>query len=69
MQNSTKREVIITVSAVVLAIILIFAMPQPTGKVYNCSLAEISPDYPVKVKEECRTLRAENFNKNLHKPK
>ena len=27
---------------------------------YNCSLAEISPDIPIKVKEECRKLRSQN---------
>jgi hypothetical protein len=30
-------------------------------KIYNCSIAEISPDYPLKVKEECRKL---NVQKN-----
>lgn len=27
------------------------------GKVYDCTLAEISPDFPIEVKEECRRLR------------
>jgi hypothetical protein len=27
--------------------------------VYDCSMAEISPDIPVKVKEECRKLRSQ----------
>ena len=27
--------------------------------VYNCSISEISPDYPVQVKEQCRNLRVE----------
>jgi len=27
---------------------------------YDCSIAEISPDYPVQVKEGCRKLRARN---------
>jgi TRAP-type C4-dicarboxylate transport system permease small subunit len=31
-------------------------IPQE-GKVYDCSLAEISPDYPVEVKIGCRKLR------------
>lgn len=26
-------------------------------KVYNCDLAEISPDYPVEVRDECRRIR------------
>ena len=25
---------------------------------YDCNLAEISPDYPLQVKEDCRKLRA-----------
>jgi hypothetical protein len=28
-------------------------------KVYDCSLAEISPDYPIEVKNGCRKLRME----------
>jgi hypothetical protein len=30
---------------------------------YNCRLAEISPDYPVQVKEGCRKLMMEQFKK------
>jgi|688.fasta_scaffold05609_28 hypothetical protein len=26
--------------------------------VYNCELAEISPDFPIEVKNECRKLRS-----------
>lgn len=26
--------------------------------VYNCDLAEISPDYPIEVRNECRKLRS-----------
>jgi hypothetical protein len=33
---------------------------------YDCSIAEIHPDYPIPVKEACRKLRAENI---LNKPK
>jgi len=25
---------------------------------YDCSISEISPDFPIQVKEECRKLRA-----------
>jgi hypothetical protein len=36
-------------------------IPAPdSGRYYNCSLAEISPDYPIAVKEECRRLRLQN---------
>ena len=30
----------------------------PTAK-YNCSIAEISPDYTTAMKEECRRLRSQ----------
>lgn len=31
------------------------------GRVYDCSLSEISPDYPPEVKDECRKLRFEQW--------
>ena len=34
------------------------------GKYYNCDISEISPDYPIKVKEECRNLRKNNTYAN-----
>lgn len=36
-----------------------FSLPRGEVIVYNCSMAEISPDYPVAVKDECRKLRLE----------
>ena len=33
-------------------------IPAPdSGRYYNCDLAEISPDIPLEVKEQCRQLR------------
>jgi hypothetical protein len=29
---------------------------RPQAKTYNCSIAEISPDYPPAVREQCRKL-------------
>ena len=29
----------------------------PGQKVYDCSLAEFHPDYPIQVKEECRRMK------------
>jgi hypothetical protein len=29
--------------------------------IYDCRMSEISPDFPVEVKEECRKLRLEHF--------
>ena len=30
-------------------------------RIYDCRLAEISPDFPVEVKDECRKLRLEHY--------
>jgi hypothetical protein len=47
-----------TMTFIILLNVLALAI-WPTNKaqiavMYNCSIAEISPDYPVAVKEECR---------------
>lgn len=39
---------------------LLFFIPMPEGKIYDCSLSEFHPDYPPKVKEECRKRRMQN---------
>lgn len=72
MQNLIKRqtlEYVFAVTVVIGSIAFLIITPAPKGKVYDCSLSEISPDYPVEVKNECRKIRAENFNKDLQKPK
>jgi hypothetical protein len=45
-------------------IYFIFTVPTHGTRVYNCSIAEISPDYPLDVKQECRKL---NVPKNYFK--
>jgi hypothetical protein len=66
------RQILELIAVAILAIsslvFLVLASPIQ-GRTYNCSIAEISPDYPIKVKEECRKLRAGNFNKDLQTPK
>ena len=73
MPNTSKRTIIeITLAVIGLAILCFLALtflPQHQVKVYDCSISEISPDYPLEVKESCRKLRAENFRNNLQKPK
>jgi hypothetical protein len=71
MQNFTKRETVeiaIVAIAFLIAVPIIFLSLPKKGDVivYNCSISEISPDFPVEVKEQCRKLRAENI---LQKPK
>ena len=46
-----------------IAIIAVFGDFYPEGRVYDCTLAEISPDYPIEVKEECRRLLREYNSK------
>lgn len=67
MQDSTFRKsldfIIVTImgaGALTFGIYMAVSYPHVTVK-YDCSMAEISPDYPVQVKEECRKLRAHNF--------
>ncbi len=63
MPSASKRETIKIIALVVLSIMLLSlsimaAIYGPKHKVYDCSIAEISPDYPIEVKEECRRIRA-----------
>jgi hypothetical protein len=41
-------------------VIVLTAMPKHGVVVYNCSIAEISPDYPIEVKEKCRKLSVQS---------
>ena len=71
MQDLTKREIIeiaLVVIGIIVSFIFIFSFLPGEGDIvrYDCSISEINPDYPIKVKEECRKLRAENY---LQKPK
>jgi hypothetical protein len=37
-------------------------LPRKDEIVYNCELVEISPDFPIEVKQGCRKLRMEKIN-------
>jgi hypothetical protein len=72
MQNSTFRQNLDFYSVLLLGILLVvfavyynYTHPHMVVK-YDCSIAEINPDYPIPVKEACRKLRAENI---LQSPK
>jgi hypothetical protein len=72
MQDSAFRQnldfiVVLVAGACALAFLIYWNLSNPHMVVrYDCSIAEISPDYPPAVKEGCRRLRAENI---LNKPK
>ena len=38
--------------------LIVFGNSLPQQRVYDCGMAEWHPDYPPKVKEECRRLRS-----------
>jgi hypothetical protein len=51
-----------TIGAITVALVLIILTHELSGEVrYNCDLAEIHPDYPPKIKEECRKMRSSNI--------
>lgn len=63
--NEKRRiiEFIILAGASILAFACIIMFGPKKGDVirYDCSIAEISPDFPVEVREQCRKLRAEKY--------
>ena len=66
MQNLNKREALEFYAVIVLGIlgaafVLWQSISHPHMVVkYDCSIAEISPDYPVAVREGCRKLMSNN---------
>ncbi len=44
--------------------VMILFLPKTGGIMYNCSIAEISPDFPPEVRNECRKLRAEAYKRD-----
>jgi hypothetical protein len=61
-----KDSTFIIISLTLVAVVTVFSDYYPEGKVYDCTLAEISPDYPIEVKQECRRLLKEyNDKENL----
>lgn len=54
--------IVVLVLLAILAMAISFAyLPKHGVVVYNCTWAEISPDIPIKVKEECRKLRMDKI--------
>ena len=63
--NNPRGLIELLLLAVVIIVAIVFMISYAPRKgdvvVYNCSLAEISPDIPLEVKEKCRKLRAEKL--------
>jgi len=60
-QYRMKDKIIIVLILLVALFVLSNADWSNRTVIYDCSLAEISPDYPQEVKNECRRLRIEEF--------
>jgi hypothetical protein len=52
------KNIFIGIAVIILLVVISYDY-APRGHVYDCTLAEINPDYPIEVKEECRRLRRE----------
>jgi len=57
--NNTWKDIIgITALAIGLVGFIVYEHGNDIHvKVYDCSMAEISPDYPIQVKEQCRKIK------------
>ena len=55
-KNNWINFIFILVGILIVFFTILFFAPKE--KIYDCSLAEISPDYPIEVKEACRKIRA-----------
>ena len=51
--------VFVSVTLCLIAIVLhtVFSYEPIRVKIYDCTISEISADYPIEVKEECRKLK------------
>lgn len=51
-----KLIVVVSVSLCLIVIVLhtVFTYEPVRVKIYDCTISEVSADYPIEVKEECR---------------
>ena len=61
-----KKDLILLIVMIAALLILIFTEWGPQGRVYDCGMAEWHPDIPAEVKEECRRMRREDFQRQQH---
>jgi hypothetical protein len=54
-----KRHALSIIVMVVLVGIAVSGLSSNRQAVYNCTLAEFHPDFPIKAREECRRIRRE----------
>lgn len=51
---------------IVLIVVALLSVEKQDGQWYDCRLAEISPDYPKEVKQECRRINYERLKKEQY---
>ena len=74
MQDSTLREnieigVVIVAAIFAFLMMFFFAPKKGDGIKIDCTWSEISPDFTNEMRQACRQARAQNFQKDLQKPK
>ena len=52
-----KHVVAVIFFVLLIVSMIVFSPTREEGQWYDCRLAEISPDYPLEVKEACRNIR------------
>jgi hypothetical protein len=58
-----KQNITVLIVMIAALLILIFTDWGPQGRVYDCGMAEWHPDIPTEVKEECRRMRRDEFQR------
>jgi hypothetical protein len=57
--RSITTWILILITFICYCLLMIFlVINSPTERTYSCDIAEISPDYTVAMKEQCRKLRS-----------
>ena len=67
MVGKTIRSIIFYVLLIIFTVFMfgmILFLPKHGQIIYNCTLAEISPDFPPEAREGCRKLRAEAYKRD-----
>lgn len=56
--NLNYVEIAVAANIIIGVATVFWFLPKPDSVRYDCSISEISPDFPVEAKEACRKLRA-----------
>jgi len=65
----SMRDRIIVIIALAFCVYILFNsdLSNNRTKIYDCTISEISPDFPIEVREECRRLRKEYHERHNNK--